>query len=232
VSNLDRLPQKRKVKVYPALREMCLNYTFWPRQPLHIEDLASILSSSATPVREALARLAGEGLIDAVPNRGYVAKMLCDEEMRDSIDLLVMLLKSSIERCNLPESWTLGSDDARGEAHEQSETGLLARVDHTFVCISNMSHNEIICEQVMRLLEVTRLVRKLDLEDPTVARAVRASLEELRNSLNAGDGFAAIQNLHHQNRDIQQRLAHIVKEERARSMSRLARDVRPQRASA
>src|SRR5262249_35908833 len=99
---------------------MCLDYQFWPRQQLHIEELAGILSSSATPVREALARLAGEGLIEAVPNRGYVAKALSEREMRGNLDLLFTLLKESVTR-SLPERWMSRMDGCPSESSEEGE---------------------------------------------------------------------------------------------------------------
>jgi DNA-binding GntR family transcriptional regulator len=45
-------------------------------EPLTITDLAQELGLSATPVREALSRLAGEGLIEDRRGRGYFAKRL------------------------------------------------------------------------------------------------------------------------------------------------------------
>jgi DNA-binding GntR family transcriptional regulator len=196
---------------------MCLDYRFWPRQQLHIEELAGILSSSATPVREALARLAGEGLIEAVPNRGYAAKALSEDEMRGNLDLLFTLLKESIAR-SPPERWISRMEGCPSELREDGEA-TFSFVDNTFTLIARLSDNEVLFEHVLRSLELTRFVRRLDLEDPNTISMMRQSVLGLRESLAAGDSSSALQNLHEQNRDVQQRLAHVIKEGRARSIS-------------
>ncbi|WP_375414017.1 GntR family transcriptional regulator [uncultured Bradyrhizobium sp.] len=213
----DRSLSKRRAKVYPALREMCLDYRFWPRQQLHIEELAGVLSSSATPVREALARLAGEGLIEAVPNRGYVAKTLSEDEMRGSLDLLFTLLKESITR-SPPERWISGMGGRPSELPEDADA-TFSFVNDTFTLIAQLSDNEVLFEHILRLIELTRFVRRLDMEDPNAVAMTRRSVIGLRENLAAGDSCSALQNLHEQNRDVQQRLAHVVKEGRARSIS-------------
>jgi DNA-binding GntR family transcriptional regulator len=196
---------------------MCLDYMFWPRQQLHIEELAGVFSSSATPVREALARLAGEGLIEAVPNRGYVAKALSEDEMRGNLDLLFTLLKESITRSR-PEKWKSKMDGCPSVLGDDAEA-IFSLVNDTFTLIARLSVNEVLFEHILRLLELTRFVRRLDLEDPNTIAMTRDSILGLWQSLATGDGYSALQNLHEQNRDVQQRLAHVVKEGQARSMS-------------
>src|SRR5579871_3894962 len=217
VQSPDRSLSKRRPRVYPALREMCLDYVFWPRQQLHIEELAGILSSSATPVREALARLAGEGLIEAVPNRGYVAKALSEDEMRGNLDLLFTLLKASITR-SPPERWMSRMDGSPCELREGGEA-TFSFVNNTFMLIARMSDNEVLFEHILRLLELTRFVRRLDLEDANAILMTRQSVLGLRENLAAGDSSSALQNLDNQSRDVENRLAHVVKEGQARSMS-------------
>lgn len=53
-------------------------------EPLTITDLAEDLGLSATPVREALSRLAGEGLIEDRRGRGYFAKRV---DVADLVEL-------------------------------------------------------------------------------------------------------------------------------------------------
>ena len=196
---------------------MCLDYMFWPRQQLHIEELAGILSSSATPVREALARLAGEGLIEAVPNRGYVAKALSADEMGGNLDLLFTLLKESVTRAP-PERWRAKMAGSPPELREEGQA-TFSFVNNTFTLIARLSDSKVLCEHILRLLELTRFVRRLDLEDPTTISTTRRSILQLREKLAAGEISSALQNLQEQNRDVQQRLARVIKEGQARSMS-------------
>lgn len=50
-------------------------------------DLAERLAVSRTPVREALSRLAAEGLVDLVPNRGARVATWTTDELREVFDL-------------------------------------------------------------------------------------------------------------------------------------------------
>lgn len=53
------------------VRQQLASGVIWPGQALIIQDLAAELKLSPTPVREALARLAGEGLIEVRRGGGY-----------------------------------------------------------------------------------------------------------------------------------------------------------------
>ena len=57
-------------QVYAAIRERIADNSLPRGQRLHQEDLAAELGVSRTPVREALRRLAAEGLIEMRTNRG------------------------------------------------------------------------------------------------------------------------------------------------------------------
>jgi DNA-binding GntR family transcriptional regulator len=59
-----------------ALRRSLTSGEFPPGRAIVIADAARNLRLSTTPVREALARLAGEGLLDPAPGGGYVALRL------------------------------------------------------------------------------------------------------------------------------------------------------------
>ncbi len=54
-----------------------------PGQRLVIADLTESLGVSAGPVREAIRRLTGEGLIDIIPNRGATVRKLRKEEVAE-----------------------------------------------------------------------------------------------------------------------------------------------------
>ncbi|WP_323783651.1 GntR family transcriptional regulator [Leisingera sp.] len=58
--------------VYNILREEILNLTLEPGAPIDEAQLAERFAISRTPIREALVRLASEGLVKTLPNRSTV----------------------------------------------------------------------------------------------------------------------------------------------------------------
>ncbi len=68
---------------YEQIRALILSGEMAPGARLSQLELAERLAISRTPVREALRRLAGEGLVDALPQRGFrVADLGLDSVMR------------------------------------------------------------------------------------------------------------------------------------------------------
>lgn len=61
-------------------------------------DLARQLSVSRTPVREALSRLAAEGLVELSPNRGARAASWTAQELREIFDLRLRLEPYAVRR--------------------------------------------------------------------------------------------------------------------------------------
>jgi DNA-binding GntR family transcriptional regulator len=57
-------------RAYEQVRDRILNLELKPGQNLDEREFVQGLGVSRTPVREALIRLAGEGLVDLLPNRG------------------------------------------------------------------------------------------------------------------------------------------------------------------
>lgn len=94
-----------------ALREQLGNGRLVSGEPLTITDLAHDLGLSATPVREALSRLAGERLIEDRRGRGYFAPRL---DVSDLVELY------GLRRLYLVEALT---------AHEPSRGGPPEAVD-------------------------------------------------------------------------------------------------------
>src|SRR3954447_24162830 len=73
-------------QVYEVLRERIADGEIERGSRLHQEDLASEFGVSRTPVREALRRLAAEGLVDLFANRGARVATATDEQLRSSYE--------------------------------------------------------------------------------------------------------------------------------------------------
>src|SRR5580692_8880188 len=76
--------------IYQSLRDAILNGELRPGQMLRQEELARRLGASRAPLREALPRLEAEGLVVALPRRGYAVVSLDLEDVRELFELRVM----------------------------------------------------------------------------------------------------------------------------------------------
>jgi DNA-binding transcriptional ArsR family regulator len=70
-----------------SLREQLRCGAHGQGQPLAIGELARVLGLSPTPVREALSRLAGEGLVEDYRGRGFFSRRLDAGELAELYDL-------------------------------------------------------------------------------------------------------------------------------------------------
>ncbi|TDE89228.1 GntR family transcriptional regulator [Occultella glacieicola] len=76
-------------RAYHALREDILEWRLPPGTPLGEVEQAQRLGVSRTPVREALARLAADGLVRGTGARGAVVADLSPADVRDLFDLRI-----------------------------------------------------------------------------------------------------------------------------------------------
>jgi GntR family carbon starvation induced transcriptional regulator len=78
-------------RAYVRLREDILAGELLPLSKLHISSLRQRYATSVGPIREALSRLSGEGLVNKRGQRGHWVAPVSVEEMRDVTRLRVML---------------------------------------------------------------------------------------------------------------------------------------------
>ncbi len=81
------LPPTQTARALLGLRERLLRGEFRPGTRLTELGLVSQLGASRTPIRHALARLAHEGLLDALPSGGFRVRAFTLAEIRDAIEV-------------------------------------------------------------------------------------------------------------------------------------------------
>lgn len=86
VDNISRLPLTGQVAT--TIRDMIVQDKFKPGERIRERQLSKELSVSRTPLREALKILAGERLIDILPNRGAVVADPTPDEVRELLQVL------------------------------------------------------------------------------------------------------------------------------------------------
>src|SRR5690606_26452642 len=91
------LPERRRgsgVKmVYDLLRDEILDLKLAPGSPVDEVQLAERFKMSRTPIREALVRLAGEGLIETLPNRSTMVSNIDFLNLSTFFDALVLMYR-------------------------------------------------------------------------------------------------------------------------------------------
>lgn len=109
------LPQTLTDQVYGQIREDILGGILAPGARLRVEPLKARYGMGASPIREALSRLTGDGLVRIQGRRGFTVAEITLEELADITETRVTLetqaLKSSIEHaCNSGEGdrWEAG----------------------------------------------------------------------------------------------------------------------------
>lgn len=84
--------------IYNKLKDNFIYYKFKPLQQLKVESLSGLLHTSATPIRENLARLHAEDWVISIPSKGYFAKALSVEGMIDYYEVADAFLSYSISK--------------------------------------------------------------------------------------------------------------------------------------
>jgi len=84
-------------RVYLCLKAAILSLGYRPGEVLRKPEICEVLGVSRSPVAEAMARLAGEGLVDVVPQSGTFVARFSMAEIRESAFLREALEIAAIE---------------------------------------------------------------------------------------------------------------------------------------
>lgn len=89
---LSRIPRRRATdEVYDAIRQAILSHLFRPGERLQIEEIATKLGVSLTPVRHAIQQLAAEGLVTVQPRSGTYVATLSAREVEETFQIRAAL---------------------------------------------------------------------------------------------------------------------------------------------
>ena len=182
-------------RAYAALRDRLISLRIQPGAPIDEDALTRELAVGRTPVREAVRRLALEGLIVVYPRRGTFASTINITSLTDITDVRAQLEPHAAERAA-----QLADDRDRNEARaliaELGETGagqdslieLDARV-HRFV--HRCSRNPYLAQDLDRYLNMSLRIWHLTFDRLPPLRDRVAEHRELLQAIVDGDASAA-----------------------------------------
>ncbi|QKK27933.1 GntR family transcriptional regulator [Rhizobium hidalgonense] len=152
--NFSTEPEPAKADIaYDAIRRILYSNGRVPGQHLREQDLASKLDFGRTPVREALQRLAAEGNIQYIPQRGFFTRPMSERALLDFYVVGRETLISALNRMRpqVPETWTV--------ADKLSSDELALRAEAIFTKIAQEALNCEACKIVHRFCFCTHPLR-------------------------------------------------------------------------
>ena len=158
---------KGALRVYAKLREDILRLNVAPGELLDEVRISNEFNLSRSPVREALVRLASEGLIKTLPNKSTIVAPLKIEEFASYIDALDLVQRSTSRlAAELRTREDLESIRARQREFEATlnKGDALAMIEANrefHVAISAASHNTYLSNFNARLLDEGRRLLRL-----------------------------------------------------------------------
>lgn len=160
-------------RAYCAIKSLAINYEFPPGQSINESLISKQLGVSRTPIREALNRLAVEGLLKFVPNKGYSPRELNVTEIVDLYELRVALetaaFRHACERASDEEIGALADywQDV-GNRYDGMTVDEIAGNDEGFHDrLIGLSKNKQIRNTIRQIADRIRFCRIIDLENRT-----------------------------------------------------------------
>ena len=154
-------------RIFKALREEILSMQLGPGQPLDEVSLAERFGVSRSPVREALVRLAAQGLVNTLPYNSTIIAPLNIEEFPQYIDALDLLQRATHRlAATLRNDADLADIDLCQQQFTQAvkEGDVVAMIERNqafHMAIANASHNNYLAKSYASLLDEGRRILRL-----------------------------------------------------------------------
>ncbi len=196
LQTLER-PEPLGDRVYSTLREYLRAGRLAAGQPLQEAMLAAQLGVSRTPVREALARLASDGLVVA-EGRSFTVPALVKGDIEDIYALRFLLEPEALrlvatakhDRKQLAPLRKALEDMAA--AHEAGDGAAFMDANYRYRdAWTALVPNQRLVRAIQLYAEHVRYLRAFTLDDAVVRAVVLRGLKQLSAALAAGDGEAA-----------------------------------------
>ena len=193
---LDRLPALGD-RVYHTLRQLLREGRLGAGQRLREVPLAAQLGVSRTPVREALARLASEGLV-AVEGRGYVSGGVGHDDVEDIYELRRLLEPAAIRHAaavarepaaHAPLAAAV-RECAAADRADDADAFMAGNARFRAVWLG-MVRNRQLVRAIERYASHVQHLRRSTLSDPRTRKVALAGMKRICAALAAGDPEAA-----------------------------------------
>lgn len=160
---------------YRRLKRALMDGT-WPMgAKLEALRLADEFGVSATPVRDSLNQLVGEGLVDLTPGEGFRVAILSEQGLRDILRVNLLLLSAAVD----------GDRPLRQIENEGVPNNYACQLAEVFAALASVSGNRFLVRQIEQISVRLHMVRNSEL---VVMQDAALHLAALLKSLNVSGG--------------------------------------------
>ncbi len=187
----------QSTRAYNALRQAILTSDLAPGHPLLEIEISEHLGVSRTPVREAIRKLAADGLVEVIPYKGAFVKALSRQEVGQIYEtaegLEGMVAKLAAQRATPDQAEALLEQIRRmRSAFEAGDTEMLIEADDRFhLMMHEMAANPHLARTLERLHERVHRVRFLTARAFANRSISIDEHEQTAQAIAAGDAEAA-----------------------------------------
>lgn len=157
-------------RVYETIKEFAIDYRFRPGEKINEVELAAELTVSRTPVRAALNRLERDGFVVSIPNKGFYARELTPDAVRDLYELRAAIERAAFvlacERATDAEiEATVNAWEKHSSLKGEGSWAKIALADEGFhMALTQLSKNAQMVAALESLCSRIRFFRRIDLE--------------------------------------------------------------------
>lgn len=186
-----------RVRVAQALRAAIVSGEMEPGDVYSAPSLGERFGVSATPVREALLDLVGEGMMTTVPNKGFRVTEVSERDLAEITELLLLVEPPAVRRAiaSIPGRDVAALRELARSIVDRANAGDLSayhEAERRFhLELLDHAGNQRIVDLVAGLRDQTRLLALAPLVEQGALVAAAAEHLELVDLIVAGDGAAA-----------------------------------------
>lgn len=153
--------------VYETLRNEIISLAMAPGSPVDEADLSERFGMSRTPIREALVRLASEGLVETLPNRSSIVSHIDFLNLHNFFDAITLMyrmttrLAAEFHTAEDLDEMRRHQDEFAAAVAARDALGMIATNRDLHVAIAKAGRNPYYLQLFTRLLDEGRRILRL-----------------------------------------------------------------------
>lgn len=180
-------------RIYREIKAKIMSGHFGMTEKLEAPSLARFYGASVTPVREALFRLIGEGLVRTAPDGGFQIQALSRESLKEMYSLIQALLLLSLGRVDRGPKSASAISSVTDRVERMAAPDAMGGVFHTVLLLAGNRH---IVDAGSRLIDRLAPVRHIEATVIGGTEAEQTKMLDLLHELDFGGLRQAVHSYH------------------------------------